>query len=188
MHTTDSHAATHDLVVETKGGRLRFDTTGAGGKPVHALYDPTEGHVVVFVDSEQRYFELDFAQPDRRGNTDSNTSSVRDSGSKKTVAGYECEVWKATDAEGKHSEVCIAQGIAFFDVNVLRAGGAALPESAKARKFRESKSFPLESIDYDGTGREIARTVVTRIEKKLIAETRFAIPAGYTKVDRAHAP
>jgi hypothetical protein len=183
MRTTQGHVGAHDLIVETKNGRLRFDASGAGGKPVHAVFDPAENRVVVYVDSEQSYFQLDFAQADATPSTDPASATAEKTGAKKTVAGYGCEVWKVTDGKGKRSEVCIAQGIAFFDVNMLRTGGAG-PESSLARQFRESKSFPLESVDYDSAGRELARTEVTKIQKKEVADTRFEIPAGYTRVER----
>jgi len=187
MHTTDARGGTHDLVIETKGGKLRFDATGAGGRPVHAVFDPAKNRVVLFVDSEKSYFDLDFAQPGAAPSMDPQSATAGKSGGKKTVAGYDCEEWKVLDGKGKHSDVCIAQGIAFFDVGVLRTGGAG-PESPMARRFRESQSFPLESVDYDDTGHELSRTEVTQIEKKSIDDARFEVPQGYRRVERPRAP
>jgi hypothetical protein len=183
MHTTDSHGAAHDLLIETKGGKLRFDASGAGGKPVHAVFDPAKNRVVLYVDTEQTYFDLDFAKPSAKPSTDPQSATASKTGGKKTIAGYECEQWTAEDGKGMRSEGCIAPGIAFFDVGVLRTGGAG-PESPMARRFRESQSFPLESVDYDGTGHEISRTEVTKIEKKPIDDARFEVPQGYRRVER----
>jgi Domain of unknown function (DUF4412) len=187
MHSTDARGVAHDLVVETMGGKLRFDATGAGGKPVHAVFDPAQSRVVLYLDSEQAYFDLDFAKPGAAPSTDPQSSTATKSGGTKTIAGYECESWAVADATGKRSDVCIAHGIAFFDVSVLRTGGTG-PESATARRFREDKSFPLESVDFDAAGRELSRTEVTKIEKKPIDDSRFDVPQGYRRVERPRAP
>jgi hypothetical protein len=79
------------------------------------------------------------------------------------------------------SEVCIAQGIAFFDIGSLRGGGPK-SGSAIATQFREKKSFPLRSVEYDATGKEQSRMEVTKIEPAMIDDSRFAAPADYTKL------
>ena len=81
MHTTDSHGAAHDLLIETKGGQLRFDASGAGGKPVHAVFDPAKNRVVLYVDTEQTYFDLDFAKPSAKPSTDPQSATAAKSSS-----------------------------------------------------------------------------------------------------------
>jgi hypothetical protein len=181
MHT-DARGAAHDMIVKTNGTKLRFDTTGPGGEPTHAVFDPATNKVQLFVDAQKRYLDLDFSAPSAAPSTDPTTSTVTKSGKHRTVAGYDCEAWTVQDSTGKRSDVCIAQGIAFFDVSSLRPGGGR-PASPLAKKFRDEKSFPLESIDYDAQGKELSHMQVTKIEKKKFDDSVFAIPPDYLQTE-----
>lgn len=181
MHTTVAAGGAHDMVVETKGDKLRFDVN-SDGEASHAVYDPSTNKVLLFFDGPKKYADLDFGTPSSAPNTDPGTSTITKAGTHKTIAGYECDVWSVKDVSGKHSEVCIAEGIAFFDINGLRPG-APRTESPLARQFREHKSFPLESIDYDAQGKELSRMEVVKIEKSKLDDSTFAIPSGYTKLE-----
>jgi hypothetical protein len=72
--------------------------------------------------------------------------------------------------------VCIAQGIAFFDMGSMKGGGGAL-----GKELREKKLFPLRSVEYDATGKEISRMQVTKVEKKSLDDSEFAVPKDYAK-------
>jgi len=180
MHTTIAGGSEQDMTVEAKGGKLRFDLVGAGG-PTHAVYDPALSKVQFFLDPEKKYMDLDFALPSAAPNTDPATSQLAKSGKRKKVAGYECEEVSVTDAAGKRADVCIAQGIAYFDPNGLRPG-VQKAETPMAREFRLHKSFPLESIEHSADGKEVSRMVVTHIEKKKLDDELFTIPSDYTKI------
>lgn len=183
MHTTMAKGEPHDMVVGTKGDKLRFDMNGPHGEATHAVYDPKSNQVLVFLDSQKKYLNLDFSSPSAAPNTNPSTSSITNVGTKKTIAGYDCIQWSVKDTKGHHSDVCLAQGIAFFDPARVRPGGAQQPESPLAKEFREHKSFPLQSIEYDADGKEVSRMEVTKIEKASLPDTDFAVPSGYTKVD-----
>jgi hypothetical protein len=184
MHTTTPKDPPHDLLLKAKGDKLRFEMTGPGGEPSHAIYDPAAADkVVLLIDSRKMYMPLDFsAKGAPAPNTDPTASTIQKTGTHKLVAGYDCEQWSAKDPSGRHSEVCIAQGIAFFDLSRMRAGGAEA-ESALAKEFREHKSFPLESVEFDTDGKEISRMEVVKITPGTVADADFAIPAGYTKME-----
>ncbi len=188
MHTTSAHASPTDMLVSVKGDRLRFDMKSPTGDPMHALLDPTAKKVLLFADAQKSYLDMDFATPAGQPSTNPSTSTLTQAGGHKTVAGYDCETWEVKDATGKRSDVCIAQGIAFFDVMALRPGGSPAGETPLARQFREKKSFPLESIDYDGSGTEMTRTEVVKIEKKSLDDSLFAVPPDYRKVELPKAP
>ncbi len=188
MHTTTAGGEPHDMVVQTKADKLRFDIVGPGG-PTHAVYDPSQSKVEFFVDTEKKWMDLDVYLPNSSitPTTDPASSAITKSGTHKKVAGYDCEQVSVADASGKRSEVCIAQGITFFDVNGLRPG-LQKAESDLAKEFRLHKSFPLESIDYAADGKEVSRMEVTRIEKQKLDDAIFAVPADYTKVDLPKHP
>lgn len=184
MHTTTPRDPPRDLFVKAKGDKLRFEMTGPGGEPSHAIYDPSAADkVVLILDSRKSYMPLDFAGKSApKPNTDPAAASLTKLGKHKLVAGYDCDEYTAKDPSGKRSEVCIAQGIAFFDLTRMR-GGSAQPESPLAKEFREHKSFPLESIEYDAAGTELSRMEVTKITPSKVKDEDLAIPAGYTRMD-----
>ena len=53
---------------------------------------------------------------------------------------------------------------------------------------REEALFPLKSVEIDGSGKETSRMVVTKIEKKSLDGSLFAIPADYKRVDLPKLP
>lgn len=180
-NTTPQSAEPHDLVVTAKGDKLRFDAQGQPTMQNHAVYDPAINKVLMFFDGTKQYMELDFAAPGGPApNTDPNSASIVSHGTTKLVAGYKCDEWTAKDGAGHRAEVCLAEGVAFLDLNRLRSGG---PESPLAKQFREHKSFPLESVEFDANGKEISRMHVTTIERTKVPDDAFTIPSGYAKVD-----
>jgi hypothetical protein len=189
MHTTLAKGEAHDMTVEAKGDKLRFDMTGRGGAPTHAVYDPaTPTQMLVFIDTEKKYMNLDFSAPSAQPNTNPATSTITKAGTHKSIAGVDCEQWSVKDGTGHHSDVCIAQGIAFFDPSRVRPGASREPETALAKEFREHKSFPLESIEYDTDGKELTRMEVVKIEKSKVADSEYGVPDGYTKVELPNRP
>lgn len=180
-------APPQDMVVKTKGDKLRFDMTGAGAQPTHVVLDPKGGKLLLVIDAQKTYFDMDFSAPSAQPSTNPTTSAATATGTHRQVAGYDCEEWKVTDASGKRSDVCMAQGIAFFDPTSLRPG-AQHAESPLARKFRENKSFPLESVDYDAQGKELSRMDVVKIDKKSLDDSEFAVPADYKRMQMPQAP
>jgi Domain of unknown function (DUF4412) len=181
MQTTLAGSSAQQMVVQTKGDKLRFDTICAGG-PTHAVYDPASSKVQFFIDPDKKYVDLDFSLPSAAPNTDPGSSAIVRSGAHKKVAGYDCEQVSVTDAAGKRSDVCIAQGIAYFDVNGLRPG-VQRAESAMAREFRLHKSFPLESVEFGPDGKEVSRMLVTKIVSEKLEDELFSVPSDYTKID-----
>ncbi len=180
-NTSSQGGEPRDLVVTTKGGKLRFEASAQSGIQNHAVYDPVANHVLMFFDGTKQYMELDFAAPGAPPpNTDPSSASIVKHGTSKLVAGYRCDEWTAKDAAGHRAEVCLAEGVAFLDLNRLRSGG---PESPLGKEFREHKSFPLESVEFDVAGKELSRMQVTSIERAKVVDALFAIPADYAKVD-----
>jgi hypothetical protein len=188
MRTTTSGREPQEMVVKTKGDRLRFDMKGPTGSPMHGVFDPTPNKILLFFDDGKMYTDLDFSSPSAMPNVDGATGVVTKTGKHETVAGYDCEAWSVSDALGKKTELCIAQGITFFDVEGLQAGPVKKAPSALAKEFREKKSFPLRSVEYDASGKELSRMEVTKIEKQAIDDKAFAVPPDYTKLQLPFAP
>jgi hypothetical protein len=187
MHTTSSHGTAQDLVIETKNERMRFDMTGPKGEVTHAIFDPQANKITVLMDAAHAYMDMDFSKPTSpQPNTSPDTSSVTKTGKHETIAGYDCEDWSVKDPSGKRSDVCIAQGIAFFDIGSMRPGAETQPQWMK--EFREKKYFPLRSVEFDATGKEISRMEVTKIDKKSLDASLFVVPPDYKKFEMPSIP
>jgi hypothetical protein len=179
MHTTSPAAPPQDMVVKAKGDKLRFDTKSADGSDSYAVYDPSTNKVTMVLEAQKMYMDLDFGKAGApQANTSPDTASIDKSGKHETIAGIDCENWTAKDPSGKRSEVCIAQGIAFFDMASVKSGGP----SALGKELRDKKLFPLRSVEYDAAGKETSRMEVTKVEKTSIDDAQFSIPKDYKKM------
>lgn len=172
MHV-HSQTGDSDIVVKTKGEKMRFDIDKA-----YVLYDPKAGTVTMVDDATKSYRAMDFGGPNApKANTSGDTAQIEKSGQHETIAGIDCERWTVHD-QGKRSEVCIAQGIAYFDMsNPKNGGGGGL-----AKELREKKLFPLRDVEYDASGKEISRMEVTKVDKKSIPDSELEVPKDYTKI------
>ena len=177
MRTTLAGKAPQDLTLDVKAGRARFDTQSDAGEAMHGIYDPAKNTVQLFVDATKTYLTLDFAKSSApQPNTTPDASTAEKTGAKATVAGFSCENWVAKESSGRRSEVCVVDGVNFFDLTRLRNPGGLGPAS-----MREQKMFPLRSVEFDDQGREVSRMEVTRVDAHPIDDARFAVPAGYTE-------
>ncbi len=177
LHTTRGNDAT-EMVVKAKQDKLRFETT-ANGQATAAIFDPTQNKVFMLMDAQKAYMEVDFSSPSApQANVDAKAASAEKTGKKETVAGIDCEDWTVKDPSGKHTEVCLADGLAFFDLDGVKGGSS----SSFSKQLREKKQFPLKSVDFDASGKETSRTEATKIEKKKLDDSMFQVPSGYQKV------
>ncbi|MEO8798086.1 MAG: DUF4412 domain-containing protein, partial [Polyangiaceae bacterium] len=133
-----------------------------------------------YSDSTKTFTDLDFSGAKGESNTSGDTSNVKQTGKHETIAGYDCEDWTVRDPSGKRTELCVAQGLVYFDLGSLRGGGQTL--SPLAKEFKDKRSFPLRSVEFDASGKELTRSEVTKIEPKSIDAARFLPPSGYTEV------
>jgi len=179
LHTTRAGSPPVDMVVKAKKDKLRFDTT-TNGQAGSAIFDPAQNKVVLVMDAQKAYMDMDFASPTAPApNADPKTSVTDKLGTKDMVAGVECENWVVKDGSGKRSEVCIAEGIAFFDLDGLRNGSSA---SSWSKQMREKKLFPMRNVDFDASGKEVSRTEATKVEKKSLDDATFEVPKDYKKI------
>jgi len=163
-----------DMVVKTKGDKMRFETAGS-----YMLFDPATNTVTMVNDATKTFSVVDFSGPHApRANTSPETAQIEKSGKHETIAGIDCEDWTVHDA-GKRSEVCVAQGIAFFDVGSLKGGGSG---GGLAKELRDKKLFPLRDVEYDASGKELSRMEVTKVEKKSLDDAELSVPQGYAKI------
>lgn len=169
------------MVVKAKSDKLRFESS-ANGKPMVALFDPMKNKVTLLMDDQKAYMDMDFSSPSApKPNVDAAKATAEKTGKSDKVAGVSCEEWRVGDPSGKHTEVCLADGLAFFNLAGVQSGWGG--DDPFAKQLREKKQFPLRSIDFDAGGKETSRTEVTQIEKKKLDDALFEVPQGYAKLN-----
>jgi hypothetical protein len=181
MKTTRAgSAAPTTMTLRAKGERLRFDTTAPDGKISHGVFDPAANKVVIIMDAEKAYMDIDFDKPSAQPNTNPETATLEKTGQKETIAGRTCEVLRVKDATGKRTEVCMTEGLVFFDLSSLKPGGGGGAKSVA--ELRQKKSFPLRSVEFDASGKEISRSEVVSINKMALDNALFDVPKDYAKI------
>jgi hypothetical protein len=115
------------------------------------------------------------------GTEKANQLKIKKTGKTDRVAGYACEEWEASDASQPESKMlaCVAnQGASWLalPVRALPGNVAALAE------LLDGKHFPLRFIALKRDVEE-GRLEITKVEKKALADSLFAVPQGYQEVD-----
>jgi hypothetical protein len=105
-------------------------------------------------------------------------STITRTGKHETIAGYDCEDWNVTTG-AKHSAVCVAEGIPFFDFAAMASHGGAATGRSWADELRDKKGFPLRAVETDESGKETSRMEVTKIAKQTLDDELFTAPKGY---------
>ena len=119
--------------------------------------------------AKKTYRELDFGDivPLLDGGRPTPVPSVP-TGKRDTVAGRPCEIWRLPHPKGSATEICYGTD--------LRSGALAAPDAAAV-----DAGYPLRMIGFDSSGREVGRTIVTRVEEKRIDDALVTIPPDYRR-------
>jgi len=177
-----------EMIFATAGGRVRVDLTSPDGKHSRALIGP-DGKAILVMDKERAWQEMDLSKAGAAvsGADPNGNPAVNRTGKHETVAGRDCEIWDIKHADGKRTESCITEGLAAFDFGALLPGAALLrPAGAVAttEEARQKKLFPLRSIEFDESGKELSRVIVIRIADMKLEPAKFDVPAKYKKIER----
>ena len=105
---------------------------------------------------------------------------IEKTGKKDTVAGYTCDIWNITTDKGEKAELCLAEGITWFNVTDL---GWSHPTLTAAAAISDMNHFPLRIVSYDAKGVEETRMEAKQIEKKKLDDTLFVVPPDYKIMD-----
>jgi hypothetical protein len=112
------------------------------------------------------------------GSTESDSKAqIKKLGTSEKVAGFDCDDYEITAANGDISRACITQSLGRFVFPQGSGGmgrGASAPPWAKA--FGNRPAFPLKVVTADGK----VAVEVTSVDKGAVPASTFAIPDGYT--------
>lgn len=165
-----------DMDYSIKGDRVRMDVTAAQ----LSMYILAEnGHATMVMPAQKIYLEQ--AIPTEAAAGKASKASVKATGRIETIAGYKCEHYTFTDPKEGAYDACLSKDLGTFmaPINPMGQGRAAADASGDVLAHLGGNAFPLKVRKVGG-----ATTLeVTKIEKKPLSESFFAVPSGFTKLD-----
>jgi len=177
MKTTRPSGAPATMTIKAKGDNLRIDIPTPDGRTASAIYTGQQNKMVVLLDQQKMAMDMDMGAPGApTPNTNAKTSAVEKTGKSETVAGIGCDDYVVKDPSGSRTETCIAKGLPYLDLDALRHGTTG---SSWSRDMRANKTFPLRSVEYDASGKEVSRAEVTSVTKEKLDDALFVVPADY---------
>lgn len=169
-----------DVTYLVKGDQFRMDMTGRG-QTMYILRDPAKNAALMVMPAQRMYMEmaLPTANEMAGGRGEVKAPDIKMTGRKETVAGIECEHVLITSDDGQY-DACVAHGLGAFPmVNNPMAGRGRGAEPPPAWQKLGRDAFPLK---VQKVGGELAFEV-TKIERKPLDASTFAVPDGFQKLD-----
>ena len=191
-----------------KGRRTRIETkfgdTPEGQAVV--LYDLDGQKIISLIPSRKMYITMDLKQTAedlkeaakemkrRKGDEQEKWPKLTETGKQETIAGHTCQHWLMGDKQ--EIDMCVAKGLGYFGMGGGSGGGlGALKDLAFSPKllaeasahpewvkFLEGGAFPLK-ITATENGRVTMNMEATKIEKKSLDDSLFAVPADYKELN-----
>ncbi|MCG6988753.1 MAG: DUF4412 domain-containing protein [Gemmatimonadetes bacterium] len=157
-----------------KGKKLRMDIS-AQGMDFYELYDAATQTQDMVIPMRRMYTER---KVDAAAVVDSTVGKgkVKWTGKKETIAGHECEHADITVADGSTADLCLARDLGAFLWLQRGPGGRGGPGMG-GWQDQIGQTFPLK-VMRDGK----VVLLATHVEKKALADSVFAVPAGYQKM------
>jgi hypothetical protein len=105
---------------------------------------------------------------------------IEKTGTKDTIAGYSCEVWRISSKKGGRAEACLADRLKWIDLTQLAVES---PEFAAIAAVSDFNHLPLRVVTFDEKNVEGGRMEVTKVDKKTLDDARFAVPPDFQIVE-----
>jgi hypothetical protein len=185
------------IVAQVKAGKIRFgvpegvESARAFGDKAYVVVDTSQKKLFAVSEQKREVVTLDLDQIEKQmaqfkaGMPNNKQESkappkVEKTGREAAVAGYRCDEWDVTAADGDKSRVCVATiRTSFFSLPTMN-----LPaEHAWAKELFDGNHLPLRVITLEPNGTERSKLEVTKVEKKALDDALFAMPPGYKVVD-----
>lgn len=173
-----------------KGKSARQESEVEGLQTISILDGPRNKSINL-VPEEKKYFESPLA--DLAGMNQEFMDEVEAVRTGKTdkVAGFSCEIIQSKDRQtgAVEAEYCVAKG--FGDTAALWSGsidlGGHAPMPGWLDGLIKQGAFPMRVRSLGEQGTEEFRSEVTKVERRKLPDSLFAVPAGYTKVETVNS-
>lgn len=184
--TTDELGRPQEFVMSMwiKKGMVRIETKGASTPTSTMIYRTDLKKIWMLNVDEKSYFEI--LQDEKEGEALSSTPrveySVKRTGKKRTIAGYECEQF-IIRRETEETELWGTKKLGHLVSTLSSALGGDQMNSAEGAVAEVMKRgiYPLRSATRVN-GQLIESQEVTRIEAKTLDTSLFALPADFKKM------
>ena len=170
-----------EMTYLVKGDQARVDMPARGGMSGYMIHDGGKKTNLMVMPEQRMYMDMAAMQgmPGMAPPAPSKAPDIKATGRKETIAGYECEHIIVTGDDGQF-DVCAAKGLGSFmraQPPGGRGRGAGGPPPGLDRLGADF--FPLKVQKVGGE----ASLEVTKIDKKSLDASMFAIPDGFQKMD-----
>lgn len=166
-------------------GKLRMEVTNPGRPSMVMITDPGANKQYMLMPEQGVYMAMDLktlteagAAAAAKGGVKQGETTLKATGRKELVAGVSCEHYAFEDATQK-LDLCLTTALGKMPAG---AGGFSAPEPGKgqeipawAKALGKKNAFAVKVADTSGK----VIWEVTGIERKVLAPTLFAPPAGY---------
>jgi hypothetical protein len=188
--STERTNGPQDVTVHVKGDQVRYDlppSSNAQHEPLHAVVDMGKKQVMIINPTQKTYAVVDMNKipPQSKQATAARIQgaaadwTAAPTGTKKSLAGHDCDQWKASDKKTNTTiDACLAPSVRIDFDRLLPS--SMLPASW-ADKLRNGE-LPMAATVYAPDGKQTFEEQVTSVTPKLLPESTFAPPAGYKKV------
>jgi Domain of unknown function (DUF4412) len=167
-----------DVTYLVKGDQFRMDMTGRG-QSMYILRDPAKNATLMVMPAQRMYMETPLSGDAAGNRAEGKPADIKMTGRKETVAGVECEHVLITSDDSQY-DACVAHGLGMFPmINNPMAGRGRGAEPPPAWQKLGRDAFPLK---VQKVGGELAFEV-TKIERKPLDASLFAVPDGFQKLD-----
>ncbi len=178
------------LSLRVKGTSLRMEPKGPAADMVGGAYvfmDLSKKDLVSVIPAQKMAIRMDFTKLKEQAASflpadekePTKVPSFKKVGTSQKIAGLSCDDYQATDSSGGKQSVCMAEvGASWFSFPVDQ-----FPlEKDFATQLFDGAHFPLQMIVERAKEGKVTATV-TAMERKVLPDSDFAIPADYKVMD-----
>lgn len=173
---------TSRYVYYVKNEKVRVEELGEDGNVQGIMLINTTKNTVVALSPERKMFiEVPNAKPNNESNLKiDKTKNV------KTIKGYECAEWKVSCTEdGREVSYWVAKDNFNFFIPLLKTLNRKDKIAMYFVEIPENIGvFPLVGYEKKTNGVELSRLEVNKVNKSLLKDLMFDIPAGFAKFER----
>lgn len=169
------------LKYSVRDGVARYDMNGNNAESAVMILDQAAGKMLFLIPTQHMYMEQPMdVSGTPKGAAPAKHGSVKATGRKETIAGYECEHMIVQDDASKPVDVCVTHALGNFMSRPSRRGsmgGGGVPGEEWSSQLGPN-AFPLRVTESNRVMFEVVSVKRERLDAAL-----FAPPAGWQRMD-----